>query len=148
MSDDELVLLITAVVAAEDEAQARSACAGLVARIGGRVVGASDCSDEEPGCWSVTISRSSPERARHNVAAALARAVRVLARELGPGFSARVACEPPAAWTVLDDPDLLDSLLPGAERLLVEAWVGGDPQLARLAQSADPVASPEWTEPA
>jgi hypothetical protein len=128
MEPDDLELLITVVVAAVDEQQARTACAPLVARVGGRVVRAGDCSDEEPGCWSVTVSLISPERATHNVAAALARAVRSFVRLLGEEFHAsRVSCEPPAAWTVLDDPHLLEQVVPGAERLLVEAWAGGDP---------------------
>ncbi|MGM1064251.1 hypothetical protein [Saccharothrix sp. Mg75] len=127
MVGQDLELLITAVVAADDERQARDACAGLL-RLGGRVVRATDCSDEEPGCWSVTISRPSGERVARNVAAALARAVRSFVRLLGDDLPVpRVACEPPTAWTVLDDPDRLDGLLPGGERLLVEAWVGGDP---------------------
>ncbi|MGW4115552.1 hypothetical protein ACWEFJ_32145 [Actinosynnema sp. NPDC004786] len=125
---EDLELLITAVVAADDEQQARAACAALLRRVGGRVVRAFDCSDEEPGCWSVTISRVSGERASGNVAGALARAVRAFVRQLGDEFpTPRVACEPPTAWTVLEDPALLDPLVPGAERLLVEAWAGGDP---------------------
>ncbi len=129
MVGEDLELLITAVVAADDGKQARAACAALLRRVGGRVVRAFDCSDEEPGCWSVTISRVSGERATQNVAGALARAVRTFVRQLGDEFpTPRVACEPPTAWTVLDDPALLDGLVPGAERLLVEAWAGGDPQ--------------------
>ncbi|MFD1149693.1 hypothetical protein [Saccharothrix hoggarensis] len=126
---EDLELLITAVVAADDEQQARAACAGLVRQVGGRIGRASDCSDEEPGCWSVTISLLSGERATQNVAGALARAVRTFVRQLGDEFpTPRVACEPPTAWTVLEDPALLDGLVPGAERLLVEAWAGGDPE--------------------
>ncbi|CCH27920.1 hypothetical protein ABZ816_06375 [Actinosynnema sp. NPDC047251] len=129
MVGEDLELLITVVVAADDERQARAACAGLLRRVGGQVVQAGDCSDEEPGCWSVTVSRSSGERATQNVAGALARAVRTFVRSLGEQFPMpRVACEPPTAWTVLEDPGLLDELVPGAERLLVEAWAGGDPQ--------------------
>ncbi|MFI9010478.1 hypothetical protein ACIGNX_24895 [Actinosynnema sp. NPDC053489] len=129
MVGEDLELLITAVVAADDEQQARAACAALLRQVGGRVVRASDCSDEEPGCWSVTISRVSGERATQNVAGALARAVRTFVRQLGERFpTPRVSCEPPTAWTVLEDPVLLDDLVPGAERLLVEAWAGGDPQ--------------------
>ncbi|WP_238412262.1 hypothetical protein [Saccharothrix deserti] len=128
MVEEDLELLITAVVAADDEQQARAACAGLLSQVGGRVVRAFDCSDEEPGCWSVTISLVSGERATQNVAGALARAVRTFVRRLGDEFpTPRVACEPPTAWTVLEDPALLDGLVPGAERLLVEAWAGGDP---------------------
>lgn len=129
MVGEDLELLITAVVAADDEQQARAACAALLRQVGGRVVRAIDCSDEEPGCWSVTMSRVSGERATQNVAGALARAVRTFVRQLGDEFpTPRVACEPPTAWTVLEDPALLDGLVPGAERLLVEAWAGGDPQ--------------------
>ncbi|WP_238598315.1 hypothetical protein [Saccharothrix sp. ALI-22-I] len=129
MVGDDLELLITAVVAADDEQQARAACAALLRRIGGRVVRVFDCSDEEPGCWSVTISLLSGERATQNVAGALARAVRTFVRQLGDEFpTPRVACEPPTAWTVLEDPALLDGLVPGAERFLVEAWAGGDPE--------------------
>ncbi len=129
MAGEDLELLITVVVAADDEQQARAACDGLLERVGGHVVQAGDCSDEEPGCWSVTIRRSSGERATQNVAGALARAVRVFVRSLGDEFPMpRVACEPPTAWTVLEDLPLLDALVPGAERLLVEVWAGGDPQ--------------------
>lgn len=128
MSEEDLELLITVVVGADDEQQARAACAGLLGRVDGRVVSVGDCSDEEPGCWSVMISALSPEQATHNVAGALARAVRGFVRLLGDDHPMpRVACEPPTAWTVLDDPDLLDAVVPGAERLLVEAWAGGDP---------------------
>jgi hypothetical protein len=128
MSEEDLELLITVVVGADDEQQARAACAGLLGRVDGRVVRASDCSDEEPGCWSVTISALSPEQSTHNVAGALARAVRGFVRLLGDDFPVpRVACEPPTAWTVLDDPGPLDAVVPGAERLLVEVWAGGDP---------------------
>ena len=152
MVGQDLELLITAVVAADDEQQARAACAALVRQVGGRVVRAIDCSDEEPGCWSVTISRVSGERATQNVAGALARAVRTFVRQLGDEFpTPRVACEPPTAWTVLDDPALLDGLLPGAERLLVEAWAGGDPQQNRPsveepADGGDRPAEPPATE--
>ncbi|WP_433267979.1 hypothetical protein ACQPZF_03030 [Actinosynnema sp. CS-041913] len=129
MVGEELELLITVVVGADDERQARAACGGLLRRVGGRVVEAGDCSDEEPGCWSVTVSLTSGERATQNVAGALARAVRMFVRSLGDEFPMpRVACEPPTAWTVLEDQPLLDGLVPGAERLLVEAWAGGDPQ--------------------
>ncbi|MEU4738912.1 hypothetical protein AB0G02_00425 [Actinosynnema sp. NPDC023658] len=129
MVGKDLELLITAVVAADDEQQARAACAALLHHSGGQVVRATDCSDEEPGCWSVTISGVSGERVTQNVAGALARAVRTFVRQLGDEFpTPRVACEPPTAWTVLEDPALLDDLVPGAERLLVEAWAGGDPQ--------------------
>jgi len=128
MADDDLELLITVVVGADDEQQARTACAGLIALVGGRVVQAGDCSDEEPGCWSVTISAPSGEHVSESVAGALARAVRTFVRLLGDDVVVpRVACEPPTAWTVLDDPDALEALVPGAERMLVEAWAGGDP---------------------
>ncbi|QQQ76983.1 hypothetical protein IOD16_39615 [Saccharothrix sp. 6-C] len=149
MVEEDLELLITAVVAADDEQQARAACSALLRQVGGRVVRAFDCSDEEPGCWSVTISRVSDERATQNVAGALARAVRTFVRRLGDEFpTPRVACEPPTAWTVLDDPALLDGLVPGAERLLVEAWAGGDPQQDRPTAGAarsDEPSAPERT---
>jgi hypothetical protein len=116
------------------------------------VVRAIDCSDEEPGCWSVTISRVSGERATQNVAGALARAVRTFVRRLGDEFpTPRVACEPPTAWTVLDDPALLEALVPGAERLLVEAWAGGDPQQNKPVADEgrpDEVTAPERVKPA
>ncbi|CAL9644363.1 hypothetical protein SUDANB95_06401 [Actinosynnema sp. ALI-1.44] len=139
MVGEDLELLITVVVAADDERQARTACAGLLRRVGGRVVGAGDCSDEEPGCWSVTVSLVSGERATQNVAGALARAVRTFVRSLGDDFpTPRVACEPPTAWTVLEDQPLLDGLVPGAERLLIEAWAGGDPQRRPEPERAEP----------
>ncbi|MBW4719037.1 hypothetical protein KZQ38_17755 [Saccharothrix sp. SC076] len=128
MVGEDLELLITVVVAANDERQARDACAGLLRRVGGQVVRAVDCSDEEPGCWSVTVRRRSGERVGQNVAGALARAVRAFVRSLGDDFPLpRVACEPPTAWTVLEDPHRLAGLVPGAERVLVEVWAGGDP---------------------
>jgi hypothetical protein len=128
MSEDDLVLLITVVVEAADEQQALAACDAFTSRAGARVLDARDCSDEEPGCWAVIITEPSPEKASHNVSAALARAVRTFVRGLGDGFAAsRVACEPPTAWTVLDDPELISGLVPGAERVLVEAWAGDDP---------------------
>ncbi|MBB5956462.1 hypothetical protein FHS29_003048 [Saccharothrix tamanrassetensis] len=141
MVGEDLELLITVVVAADDEQQARAACAGLVRRVDGRVVQTGDCSDEEPGCWSVTVSRASGERATQNVAGALARAVRTFVRSLGDEFPVpRVACEPPTAWTVLEDQPQLDALVPGAERLLVEAWAGGDPQRREVTE-AEPAAA-------
>ncbi|MFC7341297.1 hypothetical protein [Saccharopolyspora griseoalba] len=122
MTDDELELLITVVLGAEDETSARTACADLLDRVGGEPVNAADCSDEEPGCWSVTIAGRTGETGRHP--AALSRAVRGLLRELGPGFARqRVSCAPPTAWTVVDEPDLVAELVPGGERLLVEAWL-------------------------
>lgn len=128
MNEDDLVLLITVVVEAADEQQARAACDALISRTGARVVDARDCSDEEPGCWAVVMTRPSPEKATHNVAAALARAVRTFVRGLDDGILVpRVACEPPTAWTVLDEPDVICALVPGAERVLVEAWAGDDP---------------------
>jgi hypothetical protein len=128
MSEDDLVLLITVVVEAADETQARAACDALLSRAGAQIVDARDCSDEEPGCWAVVITRPSTEKATHNVSAALARAVRTFVRGLGDGFpTPRVACEPPTAWTVLDEPELLSRLVPGAERVMVEVWAGDDP---------------------
>ncbi|QFZ20102.1 hypothetical protein [Saccharothrix syringae] len=98
-------------------------------------------SDVEPGCWSVTIDLVSGERVGQNVAGALARAVRAFVRQLGDGFpTPRVACEPPTAWTVLEDPALLDEVLPGVERLLVEAWAGGDPQHRERVEPEPPAA--------
>ncbi|MDX8143459.1 hypothetical protein SK854_15145 [Lentzea sp. BCCO 10_0061] len=128
MDEDDLVLVITVVVEAANEQQARAACDALISRAGAQIVDARDCSDEEPGCWAVVITRPSTEKATHNVAAALARAVRTFVRGLGEGFSApRVACEPPTAWTVLDEPELINQLVPGAERVMVEVWAGDDP---------------------
>jgi hypothetical protein len=144
MEDETLELLITTVVAADDERQARAACDALLGKVDGRIVQVGDCSDEEPGCWSVTISLISAERATHNTAAALARAVRTFVRRLGDEFpTPRVACEPPTAWTVLEDPDLLDGLVPGAERVLVEAWSGGDPYGRREQPESAPEPAPE-----
>ncbi|MCP2262044.1 hypothetical protein LX15_005776 [Streptoalloteichus tenebrarius] len=123
--DEELELLVTAVVAADGAAQARAACRALQERVGGRVVETVDCSDEDPGCWSVTVRVTPGERVGSTAAAALSRSVRSLLRALGPGFATgRVSCEPPTAWTVVDDPDLVALLVPGGERLLVEAWTG------------------------
>ncbi|MCI2423146.1 hypothetical protein MOQ72_37580 [Saccharopolyspora sp. K220] len=140
----ELELLITVVVGADDERSARAACRGLVQRIGGRIVASGDCSDEEPGCWSVTISRACPESGQH--VAGLSRAVRNFLRELGPDYARhRVSCEPPTAWTVVDHPDLVGDLVDGGERLLVEVWAGGSLLLGR--SDADPDEPPEPVAP-
>jgi hypothetical protein len=137
---DDLVLLITVVVEAADEQQALAACDALIRDTGAQVVDARDCSDEEPGCWAVVITRPSPEKATHNVSAALARAVRSFVRGLGDGFpTPRVACEPPTAWTVLDEPELISALVPGAERVLVEAWAGEDPFGAGTLRDNSPI---------
>jgi hypothetical protein len=126
--DDHVELLVTVVLAAEGERAAHAACQDLVWQVDGRIVASADCSAEEPGCWSVTLRVPSEERATHHVAAPLARAVRQFVRGLGPDFVVpTVSCEPPTAWTVLDDPDAVQSLAAGAERLLIEAWYGGDP---------------------
>jgi hypothetical protein len=126
--DDRVALLVTVVLAAGHEQAARSACAQLMWQVDGRVVETTDCSAEEPGCWSVTMRVPSEERATHNVAAPLARAVRQFVRGLGPDVPLpRVSCEPPTAWTVLDDPDAVTELVAGGERILVEAWYGDDP---------------------
>ncbi|HEX3648268.1 MAG TPA: hypothetical protein VHV49_07560 [Pseudonocardiaceae bacterium] len=126
--DDHVELVVTVVLAAEGDRPARSACERLVWQVDGRIVESADCSAEEPGCWSVTMRVPSEERATHNVAAPLARAVRQFVRSLGPDVPVpRVSCEPPTAWTVLDDPDAVQALADGAERILVEAWHGPDP---------------------
>lgn len=123
--EDELALLITVVLAAESDQPAREACGQLVRRIDGRIVQSGDCSDEEPGCWSVSISRVNGTRAARTDTRALAETVRGFVHQLGPGFARqRVACDPPAAWTVVDDPELVGQLVPGGERMLVEAWAG------------------------
>lgn len=125
VEDTELELLITVVVSADDAPSARGCCQGLLDRVGGRIVECADCSDEEPGCWSVTISRGNGV-GTHPGSAALSRAVRNFLRELGSEFSHyRVSCEPPTAWTVVDNPELVQSLVTGGERLLVEVWAGG-----------------------
>ncbi|AHH94018.1 hypothetical protein [Kutzneria albida] len=127
MVEQDLRLLVSVVVSAEDERQAHAACRDLVDRIDGRVVEAGDCSDEEPGCWSVTISKELRSVEVHSDtrgdAAVLARVVRTFVRELAPNSPLpRVCCEPPTAWTVLDDPEVVGKLVAGAERMLVEAW--------------------------
>ncbi|SFS55998.1 hypothetical protein [Saccharopolyspora flava] len=117
----ELELLITVVVGAQDEASARQACEGLLRRVGAEVVTVADCSDEEPGCWSLTMSRGTGETGWH--VAALSRVVRNFLRELGPEYARyRVACAPPTAWSVVDDPELIGELVPAGERLLIETW--------------------------
>ncbi|WP_246025253.1 hypothetical protein [Saccharopolyspora antimicrobica] len=144
-NNNELELLITVVVGADDERSARAACRDLVQTVGGRVVASGDCSDEEPGCWSVTISRDSAETGQH--VAGLSRAVRNFLRELGPDYARhRVACEPPTAWTVVDHPELVDALVRGGERLLVEAWAGGSLLFGRT-EAVDPDEPPAPTPP-
>ena len=106
--DDHVELIVTVVLAAEGERAARAACRDLVWQVDGRIVASADCSAEEPGCWSVTLRVPSEERATHHAAAPLARAVRQFVRGLGAEIPLpTVACEPPTAWTVLDDPDAL-----------------------------------------
>ena len=137
--EDRVDLLVTVVLAAADEQAARQACHELQWNVDGRIVESADCSAEEPGCWSVTMRVPTEERATHNVAAPLARAVRQFVRSLGPAFPApHVACEPPTAWTVLDDPEPLGALVAGAERLLIEAWFGEDPYPPAAAEPAWP----------
>lgn len=139
--DTELELLITVVVEAGDEHSAHAACQALVQRIGGRVVDSVDCSDEEPGCWAVTLSRSCSETGEH--VAGLSRAVRNFMRELGPDYARhRVACEPPTAWTVVDHPDLLNELVNGCERLMVEAWSAAELPAPGPLDSAAPARTP------
>ena len=143
-ADTELELLITAVVGAADEAGARACCEPLRQRLDARVVECLDCSDEEPGCWSVMLGRGAEGSAHPS---ALSRAVRTLLRELGEEFGRlRVSCEPPTAWTVLDDPDLLQQLVDGGERLLVEAWAGGSPLPTGSGQS-EPEPAPHQDGP-
>lgn len=126
--DDHVELLVTVVLEGESDQAARSACQELMWQVDGRIVESADCSAEEPGCWSVTLRVPTEERATHNIAAPLARAVRQFVRGLGPDVLVpRVSCEPPTAWTVLEDPDTITALVRGAERLLVEAWYGDDP---------------------
>lgn len=136
--EDRVDLLVTVVLAAADEQAAARACQELQWNVDGRIVESADCSAEEPGCWSVTMRVPTEERATENVAAPLARAVRQFVRSLGPAFQTpHVACEPPTAWTVLDDPEALGALVAGAERLLVEAWFGEDPYPAEPAWPQD-----------
>ena len=141
--DESIELLVTVVVAAEGEEAARDACEQLCWHVEGRVVDTADCSAEEPGCWAVTIAVPTDERATFNVAAPLARAVRRLVRTLGPNQGMpRVSCEPPTAWTVLDEPAIVGELVPGAERLLIEAWCGADPYRMRD-REPEPAPAPE-----
>lgn len=147
--EDELALLITVVLAAEADQPARDACGQLARRIDGRIVQSGDCSDEEPGCWSVSISRLNGTRTARTDTRALADAVRGFVHQLGPGFARqRVACDPPAAWTVVDDPELVGQLVPGGERMLVEAWAGAEDFPIEAGPMADPVAASDVAEPA
>ncbi|APU17632.1 MULTISPECIES: hypothetical protein [Actinoalloteichus] len=123
MGEDRFELLITVVVGVEDDRRARAACQGLLSLVGGRIVESGDCSAEEPGCWSVTIRRPADVTAGDDESVTLSRAIRRFLRRLGPEYgTSRVSCEPPTAWTVLDDPELLGAIVPSGERLLVEAW--------------------------
>ncbi|AOS65786.1 hypothetical protein [Actinoalloteichus hymeniacidonis] len=143
MVEDRFELLVTVVVGAENERRARAACQGLLSLAGGRIVEAGDCSAEEPGCWSVTIRRSAEVTASEDEAATLGRAVRRFLRRLGPKFAnSRVACEPPTAWSVIDDPELLGTVIPSGERLLIEAWSDD----SALPLDTTPVAGPASAE--
>ncbi len=133
--DESIELLVTVVVAADGEEAAREACEQLCWHVEGQIVDSTDCSAEEPGCWAVTIAVPTDERATYNVAAPLARAVRRFVRSLSPSQTVpRVSCEPPTAWTVLDEPEAIGRLVTGAERLLIEAWCGADPYRMRTRQ--------------
>lgn len=149
MADEiTLELLITVVLSADDDSAARQACHPLLHGIGGRIVGSGDCSDEEPGCWSVTIGRPACDAGSPPGPAALSRAVRQFLRELGPDYAGhRVACEFPAAWTVIDNSDLLDALVSGGERLLVEAWAGRSALEFAVADGATPTVTTGTGEP-
>jgi hypothetical protein len=145
--DESIELLVTVVVAADGEEAAREACEQLCWQVEGQVVDSTDCSAEEPGCWAVTIAVPTDERATYNVGAPLARAVRRFVRSLGSSQALpRVACEPPTAWTVLEEPEAIGRLVPGAERLLIEAWCGADPYRMRSRQP-EPEPEPLAEEP-
>ncbi|MDR7301458.1 hypothetical protein [Haloactinomyces albus] len=147
--ETELELLITVVVAAAGDHAAREACRELVRRVGGRIVESGDCSDEEPGCWSVTLLCRGGEADHRVSAAALSRAVRNFLRELGPGYgNSRVSCEPPTAWTVVDNPELVGKLVDGGERLLVEAWPGDSPLPMSPGQPSPPSGTRISSDPA
>ena len=118
IAEDLVELLLSVVVTAETDEQARESCERLVRLIDGWVVRTQDCSDEEPGCWSVTIAKMWP-----GDATSPSEVIRDFVRTLGDEVpEPRVAFDAPTAWTVLDDPELLDQLVSGAERILVEAW--------------------------
>lgn len=126
--ETELELLITVVVSANDDGTAREACSALVRLADARIVESGDCSDEEPGCWSVTIGRTVRDPGAAPATVALSRTVRRFLRELGPEYARhRVACEFPTAWTVIDSAELVEALVTGGERLLIEAWAGKSP---------------------
>jgi hypothetical protein len=125
MTETKLELLVTAVIVADTEHKALAACRPIAHLIGGHVLETRDCSDEEPDCWAVTITRRTPWRDDRPVRLALTEAVRLAAQQLGVHASS-VACEPPVAWTVLDDPALVNVVGQGVERLLIEAWAIGD----------------------
>lgn len=123
MGDSELQCVVTAVVGASDAAAARQACSDVAARLHGEIADAADCSAEDPGCWAVTIRAASavPSGVR-SPDATLSAGVRRMLRALGVSSTrGLVHCAPPAAWAVLEDPELLTGLIPHAERLLLEA---------------------------
>ncbi|GAB2734721.1 hypothetical protein GCM10027174_04490 [Salinifilum aidingensis] len=114
---------ITAVVGAESASAAVDACSALAELLSGEVAGAVDCSAEEPGCWAVTIRRAGAASSGAQPAeVTLSGAVRRMLRALGaPLARGQVHCAPPTAWAVLEHPELLAELVPGGERLLLEA---------------------------
>lgn len=126
-TETELHLVITAVVGADSAATAGAACQHLARRVDGEVTTVTDCSDEDPGCWAVTITRGAGTAAGtaagdDAAGASLSSAVRRLLRELGlPHRHSRIFCAPPIAWTVLEHPDSVGDLVADGERLLVEA---------------------------
>ncbi|MHA6798257.1 hypothetical protein [Bounagaea algeriensis] len=114
---------ITAVVGADTASAAVTACSDLARLLSGEIAGAVDCSAEEPGCWAVTIHRAGAALSgTQSAEATLSGAVRRMLRALGaPLARGQVHCAPPTAWTVLEQPEVLAELVPGGERLLLEA---------------------------
>ncbi len=123
LPDPGLHCEITAVVGADTASAAVAACSDLAELLSGEIAGTVDCSAEEPGCWAVTIHRTGAALSgTQSTEATLSGTVRRMLRALGaPLTRGQVHCAPPTAWAVLEQPEVLAELVPGGERLLLEA---------------------------
>lgn len=124
--DPKLELMVTVVLTASDERQARAACQRLLDRVGGIVTHAADLLDEEPGCWTVTTTllRTAPPAGDGSQAEVMTAAARLLLTEIDPALNGELTCEPPTAWAVIDNAEAVGAVVDGGERLMLEVWFG------------------------